>query len=83
MTKLPQQELPVARKNKQKLKFRINNNKARDHVIFKTWIQYCILLFFLVDGKKSGSTTLIYVKTLLDMQWKAPCRCCELQKEGV
>jgi hypothetical protein len=24
-----------------------------------------------------------YVKILLDMQWKAPCWCCELQKEGV
>jgi hypothetical protein len=29
-TKPPQQELPVAGKNKQKLKFGINNNKARD-----------------------------------------------------
>jgi hypothetical protein len=54
MTKLPQQELPVAGKNKQKLKFRINNNKARDHVIFKTRIQHCILLFFPADGKESG-----------------------------
>jgi hypothetical protein len=53
MTKPPQQELPVTGKNKQKLKFRINNNKARDHVIFKTRIQHCILLFFPADGKES------------------------------
>jgi hypothetical protein len=54
MTKPPQQELLVTGKNKQKLKFGINNNKARDHVIFKTWIQHCILLFFPADGKESA-----------------------------
>jgi hypothetical protein len=55
MTKPPQQELPVARKNKQKLKFRINNNKARDHVTFETRIQHLHFAIFPADGKESGT----------------------------
>jgi hypothetical protein len=34
-------------------------------------------------GGTYGSTASMYIKTLLDMQWKTPCQCCKLQKVGV